>query len=155
MPRAPVLPSLVKASTDENPTYAGAAAPEADGYAERLVKYIPGETIAFFLPFASITAITDGQLIAALVVAEILTLLWTINRNEKLPSDMHRPKLLVILWSLIAFPAWALGTSAEVQSLLDWPALTCTLILAGTAALVPLVDDRLTKLILSRRTRRG
>lgn len=155
MPRAPILPSLVKASTDESPTYAGAAAPEADGYAERLVKYIPGETIAFFLPFASITAITDGQLIAALVLAEILTLLWTFSRNEKLPSDLRRPKFLVVLWALIAFPAWALGTSAEVQSLVDWPALTCTLILAGTAALVPLVDDRLTKLILSRRTDGG
>jgi hypothetical protein len=154
VPRAPLLPSLVKASNaGDNPTYAGAAAPEADGYAERLIKYIPGETIAFFLPFASITGISDGQLIAALAVAEILTLYWALDRNAKLRGDLRRPKVLVALWSLIAFPAWALGTSATTQHLLSWPALTCTLILAGTASLIPAFDELIAKVIVKQRAK--
>jgi len=151
MPRAPILPSLVQASSGgDNPTYAGAPVPEPDGYAERLVKYIPGEAIALFLPFASIKSISDPQLIAVLAAVAVLTLLWAFDRNAKLDPQLRRPKGLVALWSLVAFAAWALGTSATTQQLVAWPPLTCAIILAVTAALMPKVDDLLTGWLASR-----
>jgi hypothetical protein len=145
MPRAPVLPALVKASRESgSPLYAGGAdGPSSDGYAERLIKYIPGEAIAFFLPFASIEGITDGQLIAVLAVCAVIALWWALNREGRLVEDLKRPSWLVLIWSLIAFAAWAIGTSHATQHMLGWPALTCTIILAGSSVVIPMVDDML------------
>lgn len=153
MPRAPVLPSLANAA-ERSPVFAGGTGPpEADGYAERLTKYVPGEVIPFFLAFASVEGIADGQLIAALVIAELVALVWAIDRNSKLEEDLRRPHTLVAFWSVIAFFAWAAGTSPATQDLLGWPALTCALILAATALLLPKLDDVIVGWIVRKRSR--
>jgi hypothetical protein len=150
MPRAIVLPALARAAALEteleSPTYGSASEQSAeaamgDKYTERLVKYIPGEALVVFLPLSSVRGIADGQLVGLSAGAVICAVLWAINRNAKLIAAVQQPAWLVATYTAVAFTAWAIGTSRGVQELLGAPALTCTIVMALSAALLPALDE--------------
>ena len=152
MPRAPVLPSLVDAAQTAEPArFAGEGeAPSADPYTTRIVKYIPGEAIALFLPFASFPHISHGVLIAVMCGTGILGMLYAVEREEKLDHFLRRPWWVVAMWSIFAIFVWMVGTSSAVQHLLGWSTVACTFVLAFTAYAIPPVDNRLSGAIARR-----
>jgi predicted membrane protein len=114
---------------------------------------VPGEAIAFYLVFASIDGIKEGQLIAVLAVCAALCAVWALNREGQLEDSVQRPWWLVLIWSLVAFVAWAIGTSPAAQRMLEWPALTCAIILAASALLVPKLDDLIVGRLVGRQAK--
>src|SRR6266850_2593168 len=57
----------------------------ADGYAEKLVKYIPAEVVAFFAPLATLAQDRSGLLIALALVGLIATPAYLWQSSRRLP----------------------------------------------------------------------
>src|SRR4051812_26482152 len=110
MPRTVVPPSPasdLRATTDGG----------GDKLPEKLIKYVPAETLAFFVPVAA--AVGTGRnalLVTVLVIGLIGTpcYLWTAARQ--LPRD-KRPLFHFYPLAMAAFAVWALGTSSAVADL--------------------------------------
>lgn len=86
MPRTVVPPPRPGAAAPA----AGGAATAEDGLPEKLVKYVPAETLAFFVPVcAAIGTAQEGWLIAAIIIALIGTpgYLWQAARIRPQPHD--------------------------------------------------------------------
>ena len=80
-----------------------------DGYADKLVKYIPGEVTAFYIPaYALASDFGKGAIYFTLVVCVLGMLVYL-----SLSADKERkPRKYFYLLSIIAFAAWALATTA-------------------------------------------
>lgn len=110
-----------------------------DTYAERLLKYIPAETIAFVVFGSSFSDITDAQLVAVLIIAAVGQLGWIYREGQKLrPVDRPAPRQYV--FAFIAFCAWTLGTASGVREMLGVDDTTAAIVLGGAAYLLPMVD---------------
>lgn len=112
-----------------------------DSLPEKLVKYVPAETLAFFIPFAAaIGSERQGLLIAVVAIAAIgnLGYLWWNGRN--LPPE-RQPLPHFFLLATIAFLCWAVATAPSVASLLGIDALVAAVILGGAVFLIPLADQ--------------
>jgi drug/metabolite transporter (DMT)-like permease len=119
--------------------------PEGDPYSERLVKYIPGEALTFFLLFSSLEDPDDLLLGVVTLVCAVGAVLWALNRNAQLPSVEAQPPGLLTIYTVIAFAAWALGTSPNLQQLIGWPQQTCAVIMGCVAFLLPAVDEAISR----------
>jgi hypothetical protein len=118
-----------------------------DGLPERLVKYVPAETLAFFVPFAA--AIEPDRyvlLIAVVVVAALgnIGYLWWNGHN--LPRE-QRPLPHFFVMATIAFLCWAIATAPNVSAMLGIDALIAAVILGSAVFLVPLADQVITTLL--------
>jgi hypothetical protein len=83
-----------------------------DGFPERLVKYVPAETLAFFVPLAAV--LDPGHrlwLITVLVVGAVGTVgyLWLAGQQAG-PDERPLPHFYAL--SCVAFLCWAVGTAA-------------------------------------------
>lgn len=138
MPRTVVPPSpapAMRASSDGG----------GDKLPEKLIKYVPAETLAFFVPAAA--AIGTGRnalLIAAVVIGLIGTpcYLWTAAR--KLPPD-KRPLFHFYPLAMAAFAVWALGTSSAVADLAHIEPTIAGIIFMFAVFIIPGVDAALTE----------
>lgn len=141
MPRT-VVPRQAAASAAA--TSAGGAA-EGDGLPEKLIKYVPAEALAFFVPVAA--AIGTGKesaLIAAIIVAAVGSPLYLWVAASK-ATAAEKPKLHFYILAEAALVCWMLGTSGSVQALVGVSATVGGVVLAGAAFLVPVIDEALTK----------
>jgi hypothetical protein len=139
------------------PTTAGPLAPTAakrakpdDDYRERILKYIPGETLAFFVPASAAAAAADARahLLALVIgiVGNVLYLRWTARRLPK-----GKRVLPHYYWlSTWAFLIWAFTTSAPLVDSLPSGLLfgipnsvSVGIVLLATVFLTPVVDDEL------------
>src|SRR6266851_2631963 len=85
------------------------AAP-ADGYAEKLTKYIPAELIAFYAPVASLLESRVELLWFAAAIGVIATPGYLFLSAKSLPLEQQpRPHFYIL--SIVAFIVWALATS--------------------------------------------
>ena len=161
MPRAVVVPALAKAvrrePDEDNPTFGGSGGRSSgdlqeasDGYAARLVKYIPGEALVVFLPLSSVPGIKNGQLMLVTGGALLGAVVWAINRNARLEVALRQRWWLVGIYTVIAFGAWALGTSPNLDDLVGVAALTATIIMAIGAVVLPGVDELIAHAMVSR-----
>jgi hypothetical protein len=123
-----------------------AAAPASgDGLPEKLVKYVPAETLAFFVPVAAaIGAGKEAALIAATIVAALGSPLYLWVAASKVAAA-ETPTLHFYILAEGALLCWMLGTSGSVQSLVGVSATVGGVVLAGAAFLVPVIDEALTK----------
>lgn len=134
---------------DGSPRYAGGGkgAPGAeevragDDYVQRLVKYIPAEAIGFVIFGTSFPNEKDGHVVAVVVVAAVGQLLWLFRRGQQVPQA-DRPTARFYVLALIAFAAWALGTSPPVSELVGLDRTTAALILCSVAYLLPWIDPQ-------------
>jgi hypothetical protein len=125
----------------------GAPPVVGDGIPEKLVKYVPAETLAFFVPFsAAIGPERTGLLIAVLVVSAITTVGYLWWQGQSLPRE-QQPLPHYYVLAVIAFACWAFATAPSVTALLGADALVAALVLAGGVALIPMTDQFLTWLI--------
>ena len=121
MPRTVVPPVRFRStrSTRSPRSTRGAEPAGGDSLPERLVKYVPAETLAFFVPIAAV--LDDGNrrpwLITVLVVGVIGTAgyLWLAARKA---GDDERPLPHFYVLACVAFVCWAIGTSAGVADLI-------------------------------------
>lgn len=134
------------------PTGTRKAQPD-DTYAERIVKFIPGEVLAFFVP-ASAAAVAGGaaaQLFILLVglVGNVLYLRYAARRLP--PGKQVLPHYFAI--SSWAFLIWAFATNAGLADVLPEAlafgvpnAVSLGLLLIATVFLAPAVDEELARL---------
>jgi hypothetical protein len=115
-------------------------AEEADGYKEKLIKYVPAEVLAFFVPVAAFVGSgEDGWLIAIFIVGVIGTLGILRRNNLQVPVDQRAPWWNYVL-AVAAFAAWALATSAATAEVVGLDQKAVGLILAIAAFLIPALD---------------
>ncbi len=111
VPRARAAGAALEAATEVAATEAAEAQPE-DKFLDRLVKYIPGEIIAVYLPIqAQLLSMNDpayanlkwGFLWGVFALLTLLTVVYL-----KRFQDVKKPLQLAI--SAVAFVVWVLGT---------------------------------------------
>jgi hypothetical protein len=118
----------------------------------KLVKYIPGETLAFFVPAASLLGTSrDGLLLAATAVGAVGTVgwLWYTSRSEP-PEKRPLPHFYVL--AVIAFVLWCIVTAPNLADVLHIDDVVAGLLLMVGVFLIPLADGILEKIVPRRRT---
>ena len=124
-----------------NANAAPAGGPEngGDNFAERLVKYVPAEVLSLFLPLVAI-ATGESELLWVLFGAGFLAtfayLFLSAERNQNQPKPLHHFYVL----ALVAFAAWALGTSADISGVVGVGPKVAALSLGLAAFLLPALD---------------
>jgi hypothetical protein len=116
-----------------------------DRFPEKLIKYVPAETLAFFVPVAA--AIGTGRnalLVAALVLGMIFTPLYLWLAARKLPTD-KRPLFHFYLLAAVAFVVWALGTSSAVADLVQVEPTVVGIIFMFAVFIIPGADAAITE----------
>ena len=112
-----------------------------DGFPEKLAKYVPAETLAFFVPTSA--ALGDGRS-TALVVVTCVALAGSVGylfvSARKLGED-ERPTVYFYVLAGLAFLGWCLGTSANVADLVGIDNVLAGVILAVTIFAIPLLDE--------------
>jgi hypothetical protein len=119
---------------------------DGDALPEKLVKYVPAETLAFFVPVAAALGTSrDGWLVAAIVVAALGTVgyLW---QNAQQLKPTQRPLGHFYVLAVVAFCAWAVGTSGSVADLLGADDIVGSVLLGFAVFLIPLADGVLNTL---------
>ena len=122
-------------SAGRSPTPRG----QPDTYGDRLVKYIPAEVLAFFLAAAAQWGHDDTFLIIILAVAVILTPVLLYNAS---PNGL---RWYAVLFAVVAFCAWAVGTSPNTDRLLGLATSQAPFVLTVAAFVVPALDKALGK----------
>jgi len=111
-----------------------------DGFDEKLLKYIPAETIAFLVPAAAALGTTrSGWLIAVLGVGAVGSLGWLWYNAQSLPPE-KQPRLHSYLLAFLAFCLWAVGTAPNVASLVGVDEAVASVLLGIAVFLIPLLD---------------
>jgi hypothetical protein len=144
MPRTVVPRTLDADSPAADLAGAGAGGGKGDGLPEKLVKYVPAESLAFFVPISAAIGTSDeAWLIAVAIVALLGTplYLWVAA-----PSGPTAPRPHFYLLAVIAFACWALGTSGSIQSLVGIGQTLGGVVLGIGAFAIPLIDAALEKL---------
>jgi hypothetical protein len=122
----------------------GSQAESGDKFPDKLVKYVPAETLAFFTPIsASLGPGRTSLLIIAIIAGIIGTpgYLWLTAR--RLPKA-KRPTIHFYLLAIVAFACWALGTSTSVDTLVGVDTVTAGGVLTIAVFLIPLIDNLIT-----------
>lgn len=108
-----------------------------DSYLNRLVKYVPVEGLAPFIPVAAMAGDKDMQLwitfLATLLVGVVLIAAQTKNQTP-------RPRLWFWPFVVIAFVAWSVGASEEFRGLLEVSSESGGWFLALVAVVLPALD---------------
>ena len=116
-----------------------------DGYAAQLLKYVPAEILAFFVPAAA-AAKDNSRLSWVVFVAGLAATVGYLRFHaEPLPAE-KRPPLYFYALAAAAFVFWAMGSSDTVRALFRVSATTTEVLLGIAVLLLPLVDWLLGKL---------
>src|SRR4051794_10309837 len=84
---------------------------QADGYREKIVKYVPAEVLAFVIPLAHTDKRADVRLVFWLGVIATPILLFAASRTLE---AARRPRFWFYGLALIAYWAWAIGTNTTI-----------------------------------------
>ena len=117
-----------------------------DDFPTALVKYVPAETLAFFVPAAAgIGRDRSALLILVVVVGAIGTLGYLWLRAQAEPDKNKRPLLHFYVLAVIAFLVWAIGTAPSVAQLAHLDEVAAGVVLGTGVFLIPLADRLLTR----------
>lgn len=118
----------------------GVSFSQADGYREKLTKYLPVVVTAFFLGAAALAANTQTLMAIALLVgvaatpAYLFVLSWTLE-------PARQPLLQFYVLSTLVFVVWAFGTNATLAGLFGLGVGTTQIALFVAVFLILLVDS--------------
>ncbi len=139
MPRTIVYPQSPAAAA----AAAGGPPPlPPDEFGDKLVKYLPAEVVAFYVPiYALIPTAEDWARWLILAVAALGTLGHLLLRAD--PANPPRRYFFVL--AVVAFLGWAIGTSTVGSDLLGMEEWLSKIVLLLVVFAVPLIDGLLTK----------
>lgn len=115
---------------------------QVDKYTEKLVKYVPAEVIAFFIPGY---ALVKGQGGSGGWIVLALGLLGTVGYLFVRADPDSRPRAYFYLLAALAFIGWAFGTTGVGTDLLGLAEWMNDLSVLTAVFLIPLADEVLTK----------
>lgn len=113
-----------------------------DDYQSKLIKYIPGEALAFYAPLAS-GATGKVATIVITLIGVIGTDLY-LRQSARRLKESEKPLRHYYFLSVVSFLVWALSINDSFSTLLGIPEQAKILILPCTVFLLPLIDDELT-----------
>jgi hypothetical protein len=115
-----------------------------DDWGDKLVKYIPAEVLAFFIPAYAVVE-TAGPIGPWIVFALALAgnIAYLIARADRADP----PRWYFYVLAGIAFGAWAIGTTTVGAVLLHLPPWSAEITVLGAVFLIPLADEILTKYV--------
>ncbi|HYI65815.1 MAG TPA: hypothetical protein VEW95_02710 [Candidatus Limnocylindrales bacterium] len=117
---------------------------DPDGYLDRLIKFIPAETLTLFtaLVVGAAARENDVMLVVLLVICFIATPLYLFAAAIPLPAN-QKPRPWMYLLSPLAFIVWAIFTSEPVRVLpvTDVDEGWATFILVVSVLLIPAIDQ--------------
>lgn len=153
MPRSIVYPAPAprpRADERDRPYAGGTGAADAgqstemspgDGFAQRLLKYIPAETLAFVVFLTAMSDLKDAHVVAVVVVGLVGQVLILRSQTAKMAAP-DRPTLRFFIFAVVAYLAWVVGTSPRFAHIVHLDRTTATLIMACVAYLLPLIDPK-------------
>jgi hypothetical protein len=115
----------------------------SDSLPVKLVKYVPAEVLAFFVPLSAILG--DGRrglLWLTAVAAVVGTPLYLAAGARRLPSD-DRPSAYFYALATMAAIAWLLGTSSATAHLVGLDSVAAAVIMGLAVFIIPVIDDLL------------
>lgn len=119
------------------------AAEDQDKYGDKLVKYVPAEVIAFFVPtYAIANEQEEWARWLVLILGVIGTLGYLFVRSDA--SNPSRSYFYTL--AAVAFLAWAIGTSSvgsDLWGIEDW---LSKITVTAAVFLVPMFDEVLTRI---------
>jgi len=122
---------------------AGDVTKPVDGYLDRLIKYIPGEAIAFYTPIVAGASQAGWKGQAVLIAVGLIgDFLYLSYHARRVPVE-KRPLPHYYVLSLIAFIVWAISINSALATSLNLDQFWKGLLLAGTVFLLPALDDEL------------
>lgn len=116
-----------------------------DEWGDKLVKYIPAEVLAFYIPaYALVEANAPLGPWIVFGLGLVGTVAYLVARADRADP----PRWYFYLLSAIAFIAWSIGTSSIGSVLWHLPAWSSEVTLLGAVFLIPLIDEIVTKYTL-------
>jgi hypothetical protein len=134
----------LEAEESEAPQRSTASPTPADGYVDKLIKYVPAEVVAVFAPLSAGLASRQGLLIFLSVVCLVATPGYLFLTAQHKPAEL-RPLPHYYVLAAIAFAAWALGVSSGLDAVFALDAVTVGVILGASVLLIPLADSLLAR----------
>lgn len=117
-----------------------------DGYLDRLIKFIPAETITLFTAIAVYAAGRETQVMlwVALLITFVATPVYLFVAAIPLPAN-QKPRLWMYPLALLAFVVWAIFTNDSVRQVpdIDVDEGWATFLLVTSVLLIPAVDQAL------------
>jgi hypothetical protein len=109
------------------------------------VKYVPAETLAFFVPIAAGIGSRRNGLLVGVVAAGLVGTIGYLWLAAQRASADQRPLPHFYVLAGLAFLCWALGTSTNVSSLVGMDQTEGGTILGLAVFLIPLLDEILNR----------
>lgn len=148
MPRTPTYPRAAStAETLPRSTAASASTAQplsADGMAEKIVKYVPAEVLAFYAPAYAL--IPEGDLLLRRIVLGAGLIGTVVYLLAARPKSAGPPAYFYVL-AAIAFLAWAVGVSDVGVQLLGLSPAASKVLFAVGVFLIPGIDEALTRFL--------
>ena len=125
-----------------DPNLAGSG---TDSFPEKLVKYVPAEALAFYVPILQVNGVKSSSSALLLVTAAGLVgaIIYLVLASNRLPVS-RRPKMWFYALAGLAFIAWALATVPELGAIFGLSTVISAVILPIAVFLIPAIDTALT-----------
>jgi peptidoglycan/LPS O-acetylase OafA/YrhL len=116
-----------------------------DRYFDKLLKYVPAEAIAFYLPFYEFSKDPESDewqwiVFAAAILGGFVYLLLRVDKEKK-------PRRFYYVIALLALLAWTIGTSTVGADLFGLSDKGSKIIVGIAAFALPGVDEALTRFL--------
>lgn len=112
----------------------------SDGYVDRLIKYVPAEVLAFFLPITAAVGPGRPSLIwVCLAAGFVATPIWLGVHALQMPAG-SRPLPHFYVLACVAFVAWAIASSDAVRVVVGVDLVTANVILGVVVLILPGID---------------
>ena len=113
-----------------------------DRYAEKLVKYVPAEVIAFYLPaYAYVQTAGNVTKWTVFGLGALGTVVYLLIRSEW----SRLPHWYFFVLGVVAYVCWALGTSTIGTDLWGMSTMLSRITIAAAVFLIPGIDEILTR----------
>lgn len=113
-----------------------------DSVLEKLAKYVPAETVAFYVPAYAIAKAHGSSICWAILT---VGLIGTIIYLVAVADSANPPRWYFYLLSGIAFIVWAMATSSVEVDLFQWGEWVGELLLFVAVFLIPIIDKLITR----------
>jgi hypothetical protein len=135
-------PTTPPAGEGVAPTAGPGGKPKSDeDYADKLVKYIPGEAIAFYTPLALLVKDSGiGAQLALILVGAVGVILYT-GYHARRQKSKGRVLVHFYVFSVIAFLLWSSNTTPTFAAAIHFDQVPRTIALAAATFLFPALDD--------------